>query len=68
MGEGNENLVYPSPWDFKSSLTCHKILQHGASGFTSHLKEGVLQIFVALKNTSHWPGLNQQSLGLVASM
>jgi hypothetical protein len=28
MGEGNENLVYSSPWDFKSSLTCRKIL-HG---------------------------------------
>jgi hypothetical protein len=26
MGEGNENLVYPSPWDLKSSLTCRKIL------------------------------------------
>jgi hypothetical protein len=29
MGEGNENLVYPSPWDFKSSFTCRKILRHG---------------------------------------
>jgi hypothetical protein len=29
MCEGNENLFYPSPWDFKSSLTCHKILRHG---------------------------------------
>jgi hypothetical protein len=26
MGEGNENLVYPSLWDFKRSLTCRKIL------------------------------------------
>jgi hypothetical protein len=29
MGEGNENLVYVSPWDFKSYLTCRKILRHG---------------------------------------
>jgi hypothetical protein len=27
---------------------CHKILQHGTSGFTSP-KEGVLWIFIALK-------------------
>jgi hypothetical protein len=49
MGEGNENLLYPSPWDFKRSLTCSKILGHGTSGITSHPKEGVLQIFIALK-------------------
>jgi hypothetical protein len=29
-----------------------------ASGFTSHLKEGVLWIFIALKNPLPWPGLN----------
>jgi hypothetical protein len=28
-GRRNENLVYPSPWDFKRSLTCRKILRHG---------------------------------------
>jgi hypothetical protein len=67
MDEGNENLVYPSPWDFKRSLTCCKILWHGTSGFTSHLKEGVLRIFIALKNPSPWPGLNPQPLGPVTS-
>jgi hypothetical protein len=50
MGEGNDNLVYPSPWDFKRSLTGRKSLRHGTSGFTSHPKEGVLRIFIALKN------------------
>jgi hypothetical protein len=65
MGEGNENVVYPS--DFKSSLTYHKILRHVTSGFTSHLKEGVLQIFIALKSHSPRPGLNPQPLGPVAS-
>jgi hypothetical protein len=67
MDEGNENLVYPSPWDFKSSLIYRKILRHGTSGFISHPKEGVLQIFIALKNTSPWPSLNPRPLGLVAS-
>jgi hypothetical protein len=48
MGEGNESLVYP--WDFKRSLTYRKILRHGTSGFTSHLKEGVLLILSPLKS------------------
>jgi hypothetical protein len=30
-------------------LTCRKILRHGTSGFTSHPKESVLRIFIALK-------------------
>jgi hypothetical protein len=29
MGEGNENLVYSSLCDFKSSFTCRKIVRHG---------------------------------------
>jgi hypothetical protein len=37
MDEGSENLVCPSPWDFKRFLTCRKIL-HVTSGFTSHPK------------------------------
>jgi hypothetical protein len=32
-GQGNENLVSPSPWVFKISLTCHKILRHGTFRF-----------------------------------
>jgi hypothetical protein len=67
MGEGNENLVYPSPWDLKWSLTHSKILRHGTSGFTSHPKEGVLRIFIALKNPSPWPHSNPRPLGPVAS-
>jgi hypothetical protein len=66
MDEGNGNLVYPSPRDFKGSLTCRKILRHGTSGFTSHPKEGVLRIFV-LKNQSPWPGSNSRPVGPVAS-
>jgi hypothetical protein len=67
MGERNENLVYLSLWDFKRSLPCHKILQHGTSGFTFYLKEGVRQIFIALKNPLPWQGLNPQPLDPVAS-
>jgi hypothetical protein len=64
MGEGNENVVYPSPWDFKRFLTCSKILRRGTSGFTFHPKEVVLLIFIALKNPSPWlgfKGLNKKS-------
>jgi hypothetical protein len=43
MGEGNENLVYLSPSDFKVSVTCRNISRHGTSGFTSHRKEGLLR-------------------------
>jgi hypothetical protein len=62
MGGGNENLVYSSPRDFKSSFTCHKILRHGTIR-----KEGALRIFIALKNRSPWPGSNLRPLGPVAS-
>jgi hypothetical protein len=33
------------------------------SRFTSTTKEGVLRIFIALKNPSHRPGLNSQLFG-----
>jgi hypothetical protein len=67
VGEGNENLFYQSPWYFKRSFTCRKILRHGNSGFTSHPKEGVLRIFISFKTPSPWPGSNPQPLGPVAS-
>jgi hypothetical protein len=41
-----------SPPYLKSYLTCRKILQHGADGFTSRPKKVMLRIFIALKNTS----------------
>jgi hypothetical protein len=67
MGKENENLVYASPWDFKKSLTCCKILQHGTSSFTSHPKKGVLCIFITLKIPPPWPAKNPRPLGSVAS-
>jgi hypothetical protein len=66
-GEGSENLVYPPPWDFKTSFTCRKFVRHGTSGFTSHPKEVVLRIFITLKNPSPWLRSNPQPLGPVAS-
>jgi hypothetical protein len=53
-------------WYVSRSFTCCKILQHGTSGFTSYPKEGVLWIFIALKNLSPRLGLNPRPLGPVA--
>jgi hypothetical protein len=44
------------------SFTCHKILRHGTSGFTSHPKEDVLRICVTLKNSFPWLSLNLRPL------
>jgi hypothetical protein len=63
----SENFAYQYLRYVSGSLTCHKVLRHGASGFTSHPKEGVLRIFIALKNPSPRPGLNPRPLGPVAS-
>jgi hypothetical protein len=67
VGGGSENLVYPPPWDFKTSFTCRKFVRHRTSGFTSHPKEVVLRISITLKNPSPWPRSNPQPLGPVAS-
>jgi hypothetical protein len=48
------------------ALTCRKIL-HGADGFTSPPKGGVLRILTALKNPSPQLGLNPQTLDPMAS-
>jgi hypothetical protein len=65
---GNDNFVYSSVWEFKSSFTCRKILRHGifplyfpserkaCCGFLSPLKIHRLGRF-----------LNPQPLGPVAS-
>jgi hypothetical protein len=47
-------------------FACCNILRHGASGFTSSPKEGVLRIFIALKNPLTLPGLNPRTVGLMA--
>jgi hypothetical protein len=49
------------------AVKCRKILRHGTSSFTSHPKEGLLRIFISLKNPSPRPGLNPRPLDPVAS-
>jgi hypothetical protein len=46
---------------------CRKILRHGADGFTSPPKEGVLRIVIARNNPALRPGLNPRALGSVAN-
>jgi hypothetical protein len=67
MDEGMRILRIQCLWYLNWSLTCRKILRRGTSGFTSHPKESVLRIFIALKNPSSQPGLNTRPLGPVAS-
>jgi hypothetical protein len=43
-------------------LTC-KILKHGVNGFTSSSTEGMLRIFIALKNPSPSNGIENTKLG-----
>jgi hypothetical protein len=66
-GRRSENFAYQYVKYLEGSLTCCKILRHVTSGFTSNTKEGVLRIFIALKNPSPRPGLNPRLLGPVAS-
>jgi hypothetical protein len=63
----NENLVYPSPWDFKRSLTCRKILRHGTFRLYFPSEGKCAADFIALKNPSSWPGSNPRPLGQMAS-
>jgi hypothetical protein len=58
MGEGVRILCIQYLRYINRCLTCHKILRHGTSSFTSNLWEGVLQILITLKNPSPQPGLN----------
>jgi hypothetical protein len=67
MGEGSKNLVYPSPWDFKSYFTCRKSYDMGPPSLLPIVEEGVLRIFIALKNPSPWPGSNPPHVGPLAS-
>jgi hypothetical protein len=42
-------------WYVNGSFVCRKILRQGTSGVTSHPKEGVLRICIAIKNPSPRP-------------
>jgi hypothetical protein len=66
MGEGvNENLVYSSPWEFNSYMLQH-LTAWDLPALLPIREEGVLRIFIALKNPSTWPGSNPQTSGPVA--
>jgi hypothetical protein len=65
-GWRSENFAYQYLEYLKGFLTCRKILIHGTWGFTSHPKECVLRIFIALTDPSPRPGLNPRPLGPVA--
>jgi hypothetical protein len=67
MDEGKRILHIQYLWYVNGSFTCRKILWHGTSGFTSHLKEGVLLIFIVLTKPSPRPGLNMWLVGPAAS-
>jgi hypothetical protein len=47
----------------RGSLTCYKILRHGADGYTSPPNEGVLRIFIALTNPSSSAAFEPTKLG-----
>jgi hypothetical protein len=57
----------PLPLPGIEPRSCCKILRHRTSGFTSHPKEGVLRIFIALRNPSPRPGSNVVPLGPATS-
>jgi hypothetical protein len=65
-GRRSYNFPYQYLRHVSGSLTC-RILRHGTSGFNSHLKEGVLRIFIALKNPSPRPCLKPRPLCPVVS-
>jgi hypothetical protein len=67
MVKGVRILCIRYPRYINGSFACREILRHRTSSFTSHPKEGMLQIFIALKNALPWPGLNPRPLGPVAS-
>ena len=52
-------LLRNADFHVQSKVLLHAVnLQHGADGFTSPLKEGVLRIFLPLKIQRLWLGLN----------
>jgi hypothetical protein len=66
-GRRSENFAYQYLKYLKGSLKYRKNLRHGTSGCTSHPKEGVLWIFIALTNPSPRPGFNPRPLDPSAS-
>jgi hypothetical protein len=59
--------VIPTPTSHRNFLQAAN-LRHGANGFTSLLKEGMLRNFSSEKTRQLWLGLNPQTRVLEASM
>jgi hypothetical protein len=53
-GRRRENFAYQYLTHLKGSSTRRKILRNATSSVTSHTKEGLLRIFISLKNPSLW--------------
>jgi hypothetical protein len=51
----------------KGPSTCHSVLRHGADGFISSPMEGVLWIFIVLKNLLPSNGFEPKTLGPIVS-
>jgi hypothetical protein len=64
MDEGVRILLIQYLRYLKGSLICRKILWHGASGFTSHPKDGMLRIFITLKKSIASAGFERATLGV----
>jgi hypothetical protein len=60
-------FVYEIFLSYSQILLHADILRHGDNGFTSSPKEGVLRMFIALKNEQPRPGLNVRTLGPMTS-
>jgi hypothetical protein len=67
-GRRSESFAHQCVRYINGSLRCRKMLLLGAFGFTSHQKEGVLRIFISLKNPSPRPDLNPRPLGPVVAV
>jgi hypothetical protein len=65
---GNDNYVYSSLWDFKSSFTCRKILRHGTFPLYFPSETKVCCGYLSpIKIHRFGRVLNPQPLGAVAS-
>jgi hypothetical protein len=58
------NFAYEvSPFILSGFFTCRKSLRHGTYGFAFPPKEGVLHMFIAVKNPSSSTGFEPANLG-----
>jgi hypothetical protein len=64
MGEKHARSILLAKHPFLCKVLLHAVnLRRGTDGFTSPSKEGVLRIFITLKNPSSSAGFEPASLG-----